>query len=135
VLSHDLVQLLLVDVMPNFIHSGDDVVLGNEARAVSVELIEESLQLVLVEEGLHIESRCQELRVVNFLIAVIVNLVNNSIHFFLGDGQVAVLDCNAQFFQINKASPIFINLLEFFTQLENLILVSHFNQHVHCSFL
>ena len=73
VLAHDVLQVLLSDVVPYFIHRCHDVVRCDAARAVCVELVENGLQFVVIHEGLHVKRRHQELGVVYLFVAEVVH--------------------------------------------------------------
>lgn len=87
-LVHDFVEVVLRDVVAYFVH-GCDYVLGRDmSRTVRVELIENCLQLVIVHEGLHVQRRHQELRVVNLIIAKVVDLCDDLVDLIISHVEV-----------------------------------------------
>ena len=93
VLLHNLVQLLLSNLVTDLVHGCDDVLLSNNARTVSVKLAENSLQLVVVEELLDVEGGHQELSVVDLFVTEIVHFVDDVIDLLIWDVDVTCLDC------------------------------------------
>ena len=76
-LSHYLVDLLIRDFSPHLSHSILYVFLSDLIVAVDIELSEDGLEFLVSEELLHTDRRCEELRVVNERVTVIVELLND----------------------------------------------------------
>jgi len=131
VLLHDLVELVLGDLVADLVHGSYDVLLRDAARSVSVKLTENGLELVVVEERLHVERCNQELRVVYFLVPEVVNLVDDLLDLVIGDVDVALLNCQLQFVGVDQACAVLVDLLEVLSQGFDAVLVCHLHQHVH----
>ena len=72
---HDIVKLLLGDIMSDLVHGSDDVSLGDSPRPISVELVEYCLQLVVVQEGFNVQGCNQELSVVYLFVSKVIHFV------------------------------------------------------------
>ena len=134
-LVHDLVEVVLRDVVAYFVH-GCHYVLGRDmSRTVRVELIENCLQLVIVHEGLHVQRRHQELRVVDLIIAKVVDLCDDLVYLIIGHVEVRLHERRSQLLGVQHARLVLVELVELRTQLLDLLLIGHFDEHVHgCSF-
>ena len=73
----------MCDVVPDFVHSCDYVFFRDHARAVGVELIENSLELIIVQKGFDVESCDQEFGVVDFAISEIVDFADDLFDLFV----------------------------------------------------
>ena len=75
--------------MTHFVHCSDYVVLGYDSRIVSVELLEDGFEFLVVEEGLHVKGCDEELGVVDALVAKVVDLGDDLVYPVLGYVDVA----------------------------------------------
>ena len=134
-LRHYLVKFNLCNIMTNFVHSSDYVFFCDHTRSVSIELIKNSLELIIIQKGLDIKSSDQEFSVVDFSVSEIVNFTDDLFDLFLWNIDIRLLNSDFKLFSINHSSSIFIELNELSSQLLNASLVSHFDKHVHGSLL
>lgn len=134
-LPHYLIQIILSYLLSDLLHGHDDVILGDGAATVGVKLVENSLQMLLVQEWLHVHCGNDELSVINLVITLVVYLVDNPVDFRIGDADLALLDRLLQLSWGDHVGPIFVYSLEIFLQVFNLILVGHLYQHVGCCLL
>ena len=130
---HDLIEFLLGNVMAYFAHRIDDVVLGDCSWSICVKLVEDCLKHTVVQELLHVQGRNQELSVVYFAVTLVVYFVYNLINLFVWNVDVTCLNRVFKLTGIYQPSTVLIDLNELFSELFNLVLVSHFNKHVHGS--
>ena len=112
-LFHDLIELLLGNVVANFIHGCNDVFFSDNSWAICIKLIENCLKHVVIQETLDIKSCNQEFSIIDFSITKIVYLTNNLFNLFIWDINVWFLNGCFQFLSINHSSTIFINFGEF----------------------
>ena len=61
--------------MAHFGQSGDYVFTGYVTWIVCVKLLQDGIELIIIKEGLEVECRCQELRIVYVMISEIVHFV------------------------------------------------------------
>ena len=134
-LLHDLIQIFLGNVMAYFTHRIDDVVLGDCPRTICVKLVEDCLQHTVVQKLLHVQGRHQELSVVYFAIPLVVYFVYNLINLIVWNIDVTCLNRIFKLTGIYQPSAVLIDLNEFFSELFNLLLVSHFDEHIHSRLL
>ena len=134
-LLHDLVEVLLGNLLPHFVHSNDNVVCSDSATAVSVKLVEYCLQIWIVQELFHIHSRNQKFSVIDFVISMVIDLVNNFLNFCVWNFNMTFFDSLFEFLWGNHMSAILINLFKISPQFFNLAFICHLDQHVHGSLL
>ena len=74
VLSDHAFDFRELHVLAKFLHGEQDVFRSDDSRIVRVELLEDRLELRVCEEVSHVDSRSEELTIVNHLIALVVHL-------------------------------------------------------------
>ena len=134
-LLHYFVEVFLRDLVPYFVHGRDDVFLGDYPRAVGVELAKNGLQLVVVQEVLHVQGGDKELGVVYLFVAHVVDFVDDALNLVVWDVDAARLNRLLQLFSTYQAGSVLIYLDELRSQTVYLILISHLDQHIHRCFL
>ena len=88
-LLHYFVEVFLRDLVPYFVHGSDNVFLGDYPRAVGVELAKNGLQLVVVQEVLHVQGGDKELGVVYLFVAHVVDFVDDALNLIVWDVDAA----------------------------------------------
>lgn len=83
VLLHDFLQVFLRDLLAKLAHSRFDVQRGYIAIPFSIELLEDGHQALVGDDLLNGDGGGEELRIVNFILSVIFDLVDNAVDFLL----------------------------------------------------
>ena len=134
-LLHDLIQLLLSNIVAYFAHGIDDVVLSNCAGAICVKLVEYCQEHPVVQKLFHIQSCNKELSVIYFAVALVIHFVYYLVYFLIRDVDVTCLNSILELSSIYQTCTVFIDGNEFFSQLFNLALIRHLYQHIHSCLL
>ena len=131
VLVHDLVDVFLRNIAPNFVHGSNNVGLGDVAAAIGVEGLEDRLQLVVVHEAADVERRHQELGVVDLLVSKVVNLVDDLLDLLIVDLKIRLLDGGFQLLRVDQPRLVGVDNAELVHERLDLPLVSHLDHHSH----
>jgi len=75
------VDFLTADVSTELLHGKYDVLFGNLSRRICVELVKYSLEARFGKEVANVDSRSQELRVIDLIVVVIVHLIDHLTNF------------------------------------------------------
>ena len=133
-LFHRQIELSLRYAWANFVHGCNYVFLCDYSGSLSVEYVEDSLELLIVQKWFHIHSCHQKVSIIDFLISKEIHLSNYFLNFWIWDVQIAILQSVLKIFSSNEACAFLINLSKCFLQVLNSNLVVHFYKHVHCGF-
>jgi len=118
-----------------FTHGVDDIILSDCARPICIKLVENGLKHSVVQKLLNVQGRHDKFCVINFSISLIVYLIYYLVDFVVRNINVGSLNSNFKLRSINEPSTILINGSELLPKLLDLILVGHFDQHIHGRFL
>lgn len=131
VLLHCIVQLVLRNLVAHFRQCRHNILARNVSRIVSIELVEDGIQLVLVEEGFHVEGSCEELRVIDFVITKVIDFFDNLLDLVIRHVQVHGLNSLLELLSRDLTRIVLIDLRKLLLQVPNLLTVDHLDQHVH----
>lgn len=134
-LGHNVVKLLLGDLVAYLVHRRHNVRPGDLATAIGVKLAENSLDSALIQKGLDVHSRHHEFGVVDLVVAHIVDLSNDLVNLLVRNVNLTLLHSKSKLRRVDQPGSVFVDFYELLFQHLDLVLVSHFYKHVHCSFL
>ena len=121
--------------MAYFAHRINDVILSYSPRSICVKLVEDCLKHTVVQKLLHVQSCNQELSVVYFAVTLVIYFIYNMVNLVIWNVDVTVLNRFFKLAGIYQPSAVLIDLGKLFSELFNLVLVGHFDEHVHSSLL
>jgi len=112
------------------LHRHNNVFLRDGATGICVKLGENSLKVGLIKELFHIHSSDDKLGIIDFVVSVVIDLVDNFINLCVRNIDLALFNGLLELISIDHMSAIFIDSFEVFFKIFNLSLVSHFYKHI-----
>jgi uncharacterized membrane protein len=106
VFRHDLVHLILIDLVPHLVHSSYNIVLGDFARAISIKLVKHSPKHIFVYDLHDVDGSHQELAVVDLSVSEVVYFINDFLNIIIWNVNKTCLNTCFQLFRIDETCSV-----------------------------
>jgi len=135
VVLHNGADLRFRHVHAQLLHGVLHVDGSDLARVISVKLIEDGKEFLLVEEVIEVDGGTQELRVIYLAITRVVHLLDDIVYLLIRHFHVAtlVLQYVLQLCMSDHAGLIFVHLFKLTLEMFYFLVIRHLYKHIHCS--